>query len=317
MSVPPPVISRSRLQDPEVLQQLDLACREWGVFYVADHGLNTATTERLFTEARRFFSRDAHEKKQVERTRDNPWGYFDAELTKNTRDWKEIFDFGPHIGDWVPQWPRGLTGFRQAYETHYQWCERLSFDLLEAIAHNLGVGGGLLNYAFEPDNSSFMRLNYYPRCPQPAAPEAVTAPDQGHLGVNHHTDSGALTLLMTDSVPGLQVYIRGAWQEVPPLEGALIINLGDVLQVWSNDRYTAPLHRVCCQSNTERMSIPFFFNPSDSCNYAPLGDPAQARYRSINWGEFRNQRVDGDYADLGDEVQISHFRVASLQEGQP
>jgi len=312
MSTRPPLISRQELAAPETLARLDLACREWGVFYLTDHGLGQAQT--LFDQAQAFFSEPRDSKRKVRRTRDNAWGYFDEELTKNTRDWKEIFDFGPQRGDFVPQWPAQLPSFRRACEDHYAACEQLSFELLSAISGNLGVGGSFLFHAFEPDHTSFLRLNYYPQCPEPAAPTGLSVPQRGHLGVNHHTDAGALTLLMTDDNPGLEAYVHDAWHPVPPLDGALIINLGDVIQVWSNDRYKAPLHRVRCQANRARISIPFFFNPQDKFDYAPLAPTTSAaspsRYRPINFGEFRNLRVAGDYADDGEEVQIEQYRIA-------
>ncbi len=309
MSERPRMISRRELSRPETLAELDLACREWGVFYLTDHGLDA--NGALFAEAQQFFAAAKTRKNQVRRTAVNAWGYFDEELTKNTRDWKETFDYGPAVGDFVPQWPAWHPTLKRLGESHYAACEALSYELLAAISANLGVGGSFLFHAFEPEHASFVRLNYYPECPEPAASDAVAVPERGHLGVNHHTDAGALTLLLTDGVPGLEVFVHGAWHPVPAVEGALIINIGDVIQVWSNDRYQAPLHRVRCQRERSRMSVPFFFNPKDSFVYAPLEgrDAAPARYRPINFGEFRRQRANGDYADLGEEVQIEQYRI--------
>ncbi len=314
MSKTPPVISRLELDRAETLARLDLACREWGVFYLTDHGLGE--TGRMFAEARRFFAAGKGVKNEVRRTATNAWGFFDEELTKNTLDWKETFDFGPEVGEFSPQWPSWQPRLKEICEAHYAACERLSYEVLAAISGNLGVGGSFLFHAFEPDHASFVRLNYYPECPQPAAPETVDVPEQGHMGVNHHTDSGALTLLLTDDVPGLEVYVHDAWQPVPPMPDALIINIGDVIQVWSNDRYAAPLHRVCCQTRRSRMSIPFFFNPKESFDYAPLESASAedgARYRPINFGDFRRQRASGDYADFGEEVQIDQFRIQTRE----
>ena len=310
MSNQPPVISRLELEAPDALARLDLACREWGVFYLTDHGLHQ--TDVLFDQARAFFAEPKTRKYRVRRTRDNAWGYFDEELTKNTRDWKEIFDFGPERGDFVPQWPASQPGLQTACERYFDACEALSFELLAAISSNLGVSGALLFHAFEPEHASFVRLNYYPECPVPAAPAGVNVPEHGHLGVNHHTDAGALTLLMTDDNPGLEVFVHDAWRSVPPMKDALIVNIGDVIQVWSNDRYQAPLHRVRCQTSKVRMSVPFFFNPRESCDYAPLASTSldePARYRPINFGEFRRLRASGDFADHGEEVQIARFRT--------
>ncbi len=311
MSSKPPVISRQQLGEPETLARLDRTCREWGVFYLVDHGLDQR--DALFAQARAFFTEPPAHKNQVRRSEDNAWGFYDEELTKNTRDWKEIFDVGPEGVYGVPQWPRSTPALRQACERHFAQCQTLSFDVLRALSINLGVEGDSLFHAFEPEHSSFLRLNYFPVCNETAEPAGLTTPVDGYLGVNHHTDAGAITLLLTDDVPGLEVYVRDSWQSVPPVAGALIINLGDVVQVWSNDRYTAPVHRVRAQASSVRMSMPFFFNPAASVDYAPLESmtsaTSPARYRAINFGEFRSLRAAGDYADGGEEVQIDQYRV--------
>jgi isopenicillin N synthase-like dioxygenase len=133
----------------------------------------------------------------------------------------------------------------------------------------------------------------------------------GYLGINHHTDAGALTLLLQDEQPGLEVFHDGAWKLVEPLPDALVVNIGDIVQVWSNDQYRAPLHRVLANADAERFSVPFFFNPAYSTVYAPLPSTVDTqrppRYRPINWGEFRAHRAAGDYADAGEYHQISHY----------
>ena len=117
-------------------------------------------------------------------------------------------------------------------------------------------------------------------------------------------------------VQSLQVYQPedGRWYEVEPIEGAFIINTGDIMQVWSNDQYRAPEHRVKAQRNLVRYSAPFFYNPSYSTDYAPVHTTVSAErpalYRPINWGEFRLGRFSGDYADQGaPDIQIEHFRT--------
>jgi isopenicillin N synthase-like dioxygenase len=131
------------------------------------------------------------------------------------------------------------------------------------------------------------------------------------MALHHHSDSGALTLLLQDDVGGLQVEHDGEWIDVEPLPGAIVVNTGDMMQVWSNDRYQAALHRVVPRTDTARYSLPYFFNPSYATDYSPLpgsirlGDAAH--YRPINWGDFRQARADGDFADYGAEVQITDF----------
>jgi isopenicillin N synthase-like dioxygenase len=119
--------------------------------------------------------------------------------------------------------------------------------------------------------------------------------------------------LLQDQQPGLEVYRQGRWFLVEPIADALVINIGDIVQVWSNDRYRAPLHRVVANANAERFSTAFFFCPSYETNYAPLAATVDAnhpaRYKTINWGHFYSMRTRGDYADYGEEIQISHFRT--------
>lgn len=305
-----PVISIQDLQAASTLSALNDACAEWGVFHAIDHGVDKELTARVFEQMRQFFAIEVGEKRRIERTAENPWGFHDRELTKNVRDWKEIFDFGPPHGSVRAQWPRDLPEFRSTMEEFYSVCAALSRALLGAIATNLGEAPAKLVRCFE-EHTSFLRLNYYPTCDDPAAADSPSSPERGHLGISRHTDAGALTVLLQDEQPGLQVNHAGRWHLVPSKPGALVINLGDVVQVWSNDRYLAPEHRVLANAERERYSAPFFFNPSYATDYAPLPSAcgvAPPRYRPINWGEFRAARAGGDYADTGEEVQIHHFR---------
>ena len=121
-------------------------------------------------------------------------------------------------------------------------------------------------------------------------------------------------VLLTDGRPGLQVLKDDTWRPVDPVPGGLIVNIGDMAQVWSNDAYRAPLHRVLAMEAQERLSLAFFFNPAYSAVISPLPatlrSDAPALYRDISWSEFRRRRADGDFADYGSEVQIGDYRVA-------
>jgi isopenicillin N synthase-like dioxygenase len=308
------VIDITDLGGAATLAELDAACRQWGFFQVSGHGIAESVSAGLHRAMREFFAQPAPTKRVVLRSGDNPWGYYDQELTKNTRDWKEIYDYGPADGQLLrPQWPESLPGFRTAVLDFYSACEGLAFRLLRALSVNLGMPPDHLSRGFVPGHSSFLRFNYYPICPRPERPAGLQTPTSGHLGINHHTDAGALTLLLQDGQPGLEVFRRGQWHLVEPRPDALVVNIGDIVQVWSNDRYRASLHRVTASAGAERFSAPFFFNPAYSTDYAPLPSTVDGqhppRYRSINWGEFRRQRAAGDYADAGEEIQISHYGV--------
>lgn len=309
-----PVIDIARLRDPATLAQLDLACREWGFFQIVNHGIGRKTIDAILARAMEFFAEPIDVKREISRSADNSWGYYDKELTKNTRDWKQIFDYGPSEGATRrPQWPAAMPAFRSAVLEYYAECEAQAFRLLIAVANNLGVASHCLLAGFVPEHSSFLRLNYYPTCPTPESPQGIATPSTGHLGLNHHTDAGAMTLLLQDDQPGLEVYRDGEWHLVEPTRGALVVNIGDIVQVWSNDRYRAALHRVVANANAERFSVPFFFCPAYSAAYAPLPTTVDGktppRYRRIKWGEFYAGRAAGDYADHGEEIQISHYRI--------
>jgi isopenicillin N synthase-like dioxygenase len=308
-----PVIDASRLDAVETLCAIDEACRKWGFFQVVHHGVGPGACAALLREARAFFALPLSAKRRVARSADNPWGFYDRELTKNTPDWKQVFDRGPNDDRNPTPWPHERAALRAAIEGYAAPCERLAFRLLAAISRNLGMAPGALAQGFRPRNTSFLRLNYYPECSAPAHPEEVATPEQGHLGVNHHTDAGALTLLLQDDQPGLEVHHEGEWLSVEPLRDALVVNIGDIVQVWSNDRYRAAIHRVVASSDRSRFSAPFFLNPAYETRYAPLPTTVDARrlarYRPIEWGEFRTRRALGDYEDRGAEVQIDQYRI--------
>lgn len=295
-----PVLDHTDL-DPSALAT---ACEDWGFFALVNHGVSTDLLDSAYAQMRRFFAQSTTVKNRIRRTADNSWGFYDAELTKNKRDWKEIVDIGaaadsgPLAGSY-PQWPE-QPGFKDTFLDVADAFHQVAMQLVEAIAKLLSVDNDVT--AAFADHSSFLRLNYYPICD--------AADDQ--LGISRHTDAGAVTVLWQDPQPGLQVYSGAAWHTVEPVPGGLIINVGDIVQVWSNDRFRAPLHRVLAQSTMPRYSLPYFLNPNYAYDYAPLGTQLPL-YKPINWGHFRSGRSAGDYADHGAEIQISDFLVANCQ----
>jgi isopenicillin N synthase-like dioxygenase len=310
-----PVIDIADLDSAPARAAIHHACTDWGFFQVTGHGIEQSVIDEIFAMSRAFFGLPAADKRSILRDADNPLGFFDKELTKNRQDCKEIYDYGPDAGEGrAPRWPHGplRQRFEPAVRACYDSCTALAMRLLSVIASNLGVSPQVLARGFDTRaHTSFLRLNFYPRHPvDNDDPVGLQRP----FGVGEHTDAGALTILMQDEHPGLEVQRNGRWHVVQPRPGALVINIGDIVQVWSNDRYHAALHRVIVANPTEeRYSIPFFLNPSYETTYEPLpttvtGDRPPA-YRRIHWREFRSLRAAGDYADIGEEVQIHHYRA--------
>ena len=293
------------------------AARTWGFFQVVNHGIPNDLIERARLQMERFFALPVSAKESIMRTRDNPWGYYNNELTKNQRDKKEVFDYTSDGADGiyaaVNRWPDFDPEFRLVMESYRDACTGLSLKLLEAFCYGLGLPHDFLNQSFHPNHTGFIRLNYYPVKDPLQDRGDIENPGGADLGVHHHTDAGALTVLLQDEVGGLQVHNDGYWHDITPVDGAFVINTGDMMQVWSNDVYHAAIHRVLAMNETDRYSIPFFYNPDASTQVTPLPsvvtEQEAAHYRTIDWSEYRGKRTDGDYADYGVEVQISQFRI--------
>ena len=267
------------------LGQLDEACRLWGFFELVNHPISEALCGNMLDAMDHFFALPTSIKKRCERSERNHWGFYDRELTKNVQDWKELFDVGPERGECVPQWPSNEPGFKETTELFYAASEATALGLVGGIARALGEAPNPLIREFE-SHSSYLRLNYYPLCHNPAPGDTPTGENRGHLGISHHSDAGAVTILLQDGQPGLQVLRDGRWHDISASRGSILVNIGDVVQVWSNDRYRAPVHRVLANKETVRYSAPFFLNPSFEASYAPLPGSVKGgspHYRPISW----------------------------------
>lgn len=192
-------------------------------------------------------------------------GYFNNELTKQNLDFKEAYDVGfsgKFEIDGENQWPQKPDGFRKNVKKYMEEANVLSFKLLDLIAEGLGLEGSSLRSCFDK-KTSFLRLNYYPICTshqvvkEDFGNSEPKLENDGILCINRHTDAGVLTILYhrENDPESLQVYSRheDKYIRVKPLPGSLTVNLGDVMQVWSNDRYKSALHRVLANSAQVRL----------------------------------------------------------------
>jgi isopenicillin N synthase-like dioxygenase len=300
----------------EAVEAIGDACREWGFFQVVNHDVPQELIDATCRETANFFYQPQDVKDAIMRSRENPWGYYNNELTKNQRDKKEVFDYTTEGADPIyaceNRWPDIDDAFRSTLSSYRDAVTGLSHSLLEAFCVGLDLPADFMRKDFETGHTGFIRLNFYP-VKDPMARSNVEHLPVADLGVHHHTDAGALTVLLQDDVGGLQVFKDGLWHNIPPVPGAFVINTGDMMQVWSNDIYQAAIHRVLAMDSKDRFSIPFFFNPAAETRVSPLPtvvtDDRPAHYQIINWSDFRGKRTDGDYADYGPEVQISQYRI--------
>src|SRR5690242_1747701 len=124
MSLQPPVIDVSAAERAHTHQRIDAACREWGLFQVVNHGIDLRLLSALRRQMRELFGAPLEEKRRIERTAANPWGFYDRELTRHTRDCKQVYDYGPPDGgELVPQWPPSLPAFKPVVREYYQACD--------------------------------------------------------------------------------------------------------------------------------------------------------------------------------------------------
>jgi isopenicillin N synthase-like dioxygenase len=298
------------------IDQIAEACKTWGFFQIVNHGVASTQIEEVWKQTHALFAMPLENKLEIVRSKKNPWGFYNNELTKNQRDKKEVFDFTRQDFDPIyrqsNRWPQRHPQFKVTMLDYLDACTTLSLKLLEAFCIGLDLPADFMHPHFAGNHTGFVRLNYYP-VKDPLAGLAIDHLETADLGIHHHTDSGGLTVLLQDQASGLQVYRDEFWHDIPTVEGAITINTGDMMQVWTNDIYQAAIHRVLAMDSRERYSIPFFLNPAADCRVSPLPSAIDAKnpchYEPIIWGEFRGRRSDGDFADDGSEVQISQYRL--------
>jgi len=299
-----------------VARSIDRACVEIGFFAITGHGVPAAVGAGLRHAAHRFFALPTTVKRRAtpadERT---PRGYHalggEALSAANDDvappDLKEFYHVGPvdvGVGDYytgargrqffLPNvWPDDPAEFRAAAVTYYRAMDQLVGFLMRLSA--LGLG---LDETFFDDkvNRSIgtMRLNYYPRQERPPLP--------GQLRAGAHTDYGGLTILNGEDVPGgLQVLTRsGRWVDVRTAPEEFVVNIGDLLMRWTNDRWVSTLHRVANPPLTEaqnraRLSIAFFNHPNWDVTIECVAPPGQARHAPVTSGDYRDLK----YAKTG------------------
>ncbi|GAA3606818.1 2-oxoglutarate and iron-dependent oxygenase domain-containing protein [Marihabitans asiaticum] len=272
-------LSRARREDATTFRaDLLAAARDVGFFYLVGHGVPAATTDRLLQAAREFFALPLSEKQAIENLRSphfRGWTRLGGELTQGRQDWREQIDFGIerdprpatkdepwNILEGPNQWPAAHPALR---EVVHQWQHALTGiaeELLSQWAVALGQDASIFAPAFaEP--SSLIKIICYP------------GRDKADQGVGAHTDSGVLTLLLLEpGSVGLQVRRDGTWVDVEPVEGAFVVNIGELLEVATDGLLRATAHRVVSPpAGSTRISVPFFYNPSLSAQIPTLQLP--------------------------------------------
>jgi isopenicillin N synthase-like dioxygenase len=277
-----------------------------GFLYIANHGLAEATIAEAHREAQGFFRQPVEKKREVainKRHRGfNALG--DALMYEATKpDYKEFYTTGLELGEDDPDvvageplrgpnnWPADRPGLKAAMTAYYNEIGRCGADLLTCVAVSLGLAPDFFASRYRK-RLQRTQIIYYP--PHPAA----ATPDQ--FGLAPHTDFGCITLLWQDANGGLEVLERssGAWIAARPIAGTLVVNVGDLLARWTNDRYASTPHRVINRSGRERFSIATFYDPDFKAVVDPrqLGVPeAECRYEPTTSGAHILGRIERSF----------------------
>ncbi|KAH1161020.1 hypothetical protein GLYMA_01G008400v4 [Glycine max] len=307
------------LSNPDINQSVNLlkeACLDSGFFYVVNHGISQEFMDEVFAQSKKFFSLPHNEKMKTLRNEQHR-GYtpvLDELLDPENQvhgDYKEGYYIGVEKGEDDPQskkpfygpnnWPAPdvLPGWRETMEKFHQETLEVGKAVAKMIALALDLDA---NYFDRPEilgePIAILRLLHYEG--------QVSDPSKGLYGAGAHTDFGLITLLATDDVPGLQICKdRDAkpqkWEDVAPLKGAFIVNLGDMLERWSNCVFKSTLHRVL-GNGQGRYSIAYFLEPSLDCLVECLptckSDSNPPKYPPILCHDYMTQRYKDTHADL-------------------
>ena len=284
--------------------QIDAACRGIGFFAITGHGVSGELLDGVLDVTRMFFAQPPADKSSLAiELSDHHRGYAGVEgelLEPGLRaDYKETMDFGPEVPADDPlrsplegpnQWP-DLPGFRDTVGAYQAAVLGTAKRLLRLIAQALGQERSFFDERFERPLVG-TRLIRYP---------AVAEPRPDQLGCGAHSDYGCITLLHIDGTAGLQLAdVEGRWHDVIAPAGSFIVNLGDMLARWTNDRYRATVHRVQSLRTADRYSVPTFVNPSYDtvveCLPSCLGEGEQPKYPTTTSGAYLQSRFDETFA---------------------
>jgi len=289
-----------------VAREINAACLTHGFFYIRNHGVPDAIIDRTVEQAKLFFRQPIEEKLKAKvNMRHRGFNALGDALMYGAEkpDYKEFFSIGLELPEDDPDvlagqalrgpnnWPPGKPDFRAALSAYYDALGTCGSVLLRCVALSLGVAPDFFVDKYRK-RLQRTQIIYYP-------PQPPTLGDN-QFGLAAHTDFGCITLLWQDDNGGLEVHDRAAdtWIPAPPIPGTLVINVGDLLGRWTNDRYASTPHRVRNTSGRERFSIATFYDPDYTATVDPrmLGIPdAECHYEATSAGEHILGRIQRSF----------------------
>ena len=266
---------------------LDRFCSEIGFLLIENHGVPDNVIESQWTAVNQFFSQKTEDKKKASAPYPGyPYGWIGpnkealaaSKGDKTPPDLKESFNGGPikipskKIKDdrayefcYQPTiWPE-INGFQKAWTDYYIEMEKLARKIMSAFAEALNLEPNFFKNYIETPISALRALHY---------PKTTIVPEEGQQRAGAHTDYGSLTILLPQpDTSGLQLQIKNQWIDVPAIKGTFVINIGDLMELWTGRRWKSTLHRVIAKPNQpERKSLAFFHQPNWEAKIYPIGE---------------------------------------------
>uniref|UniRef100_A0A453PPG0 1-aminocyclopropane-1-carboxylate oxidase 1 n=1 Tax=Aegilops tauschii subsp. strangulata TaxID=200361 RepID=A0A453PPG0_AEGTS len=250
-----PVINMEKLETGErgaAMEVIHDACKNWGFFELLNHGISHKLMDEVERVSKAHYAACREEQFKEFAAKTLEAGEKGADV--KDVDWESTF-FVRHLpASNLADLPDLDHHYRQVMKEFASEIERLAEKVLDLLCENLGLEQGYLKRAFAGSRGPTFgtKVSSYPPCPRPDMVDGLRA----------HTDAGGVILLFQDDqVSGLQLLKDGAWVEVPPMRHAIVVNIGDQLEVITNGRYKSVMHRVLTRPDGNRMSIASFYNP--------------------------------------------------------
>jgi isopenicillin N synthase-like dioxygenase len=286
-----PLFSQEKGALRRVAGEMLAASESIGFFYIRNHGVPRTLIDAVVADAFAFFRRPQDEKLQV-RVSPQHRGFIpvgEAKMYRGAKvDLKESFIWGLErvAGN---RWPDFQPGMRAHFEQYFEACHATAWRLMRAFATALDIPEDYFVRSIANPISRGSAVYYPPQAPDLGA-------DQ--FGVAPHTDYGCLTFVYQANVGGLEVHSRKReWVLAHRIEDTFVVNVGDLLARWTNDRFRSTPHRVVNRSGEERLSIAMFVDPDDGTRIQPVCRAGEApRYPEVTCGDYIRGRFDKSFA---------------------
>ena len=274
-----------------VVEKIARACTDVGFFYITNHGIAPELYADVIQQGQLFFNQPDEQKQNIlidQRIRGYlPLYYrsYEGEARAGTSH-QEGFWIGhetpannQRLLDGPNHWPIFPDTLKSAMGNYLSAMENLSHILQKGFARALDLDENIFTPMFD-NPTSRLKINHYP----PQYDEI----SETNLGVVPHSDSGAYTILWQDSHGGLEIQNKkGEWVGAPPIDNTFVVNIGNIMQYWSNGKFSSTPHRVVNRCGNDRYSIPFFVNPNFEITIETLVDAEDSKFSPFSYGEYQ------------------------------